>query len=231
MVLLRLRAAGRGHPADALEAGAEPDELAGWVERLASCPVGDLDEELLAKAFTACHSSAEVYRLEAIEKVFGSVGRAQAARRSPSWSRQMRANLAGVWRQPAEQEKKKTKRKQKDIQAEVLRGYEVARGVIEDGLEKFPDHWALLAGPGGAPARREQLPPGAEQVVRLLRSAAQAFAEFRRAAELYAKAVRGARRRTSRPRRSTSSGSPPAWARATSADHRGEAARPGRSRR
>ena len=32
-----------------------------------------LDEELLAKAFTTCHSQAEVYHLDAIEKVFGAL--------------------------------------------------------------------------------------------------------------------------------------------------------------
>ena len=36
--------------------------------------IGELDEELLVKAFTACHSSAEVYRSAAIEKVFGPIG-------------------------------------------------------------------------------------------------------------------------------------------------------------
>ena len=50
----------------------------------------------------------------------------------------------GVWRQPAEQEKSKTKRREKDISAEVLRGYEVARAVIDRGLAKHPDDWALV---------------------------------------------------------------------------------------
>ncbi len=47
-------------------------ELAGWVTRLKKLPIGDdLDESLLANAFTASHSVAEVYRIEAIETVFG----------------------------------------------------------------------------------------------------------------------------------------------------------------
>src|SRR5262245_34915961 len=45
-------------------------ELAGWIQRLRKLPCGEPNEELLAKAFTTSHSSAEVYRLEAIEKVF-----------------------------------------------------------------------------------------------------------------------------------------------------------------
>src|SRR5205085_11062680 len=43
-----------------------------------------------------------------------------------------------------EQEKKKTNRKQKDIETEVRRGYGVALTTVENGLAKFPRHWALL---------------------------------------------------------------------------------------
>src|SRR5262249_54244882 len=46
-------------------------------------------------------------------------------------------------------QKQKTNRKKKDIEAEVLRGYAVARQSVADGLKKFPDHWALLAAAAG----------------------------------------------------------------------------------
>lgn len=117
-------------------------ELAALVKRLRALPLRELNEKLLAKAFTTCHSSAEVYRLDAIETVFRSlddVGPDTLA----ELSQQMRSNLIGVWRQPAEQRENQTKRKQKDIQAEVLRGYDVARAVIDRGLEKYPQHWSL----------------------------------------------------------------------------------------
>jgi hypothetical protein len=121
-------------------------ELAGWVTRIKKLPgrAGELDDEQVVHAFTACHSSAEVYKTEAIEKVFGPIGSLKP-RTLAGMAQQMRQNLAGLWRLPSEQEKNKTKRKKKDIQAEVLRGYEVARQTIEDGLKKFPNHWALLA--------------------------------------------------------------------------------------
>ncbi len=119
-------------------------ELAGWVARIKKLPIGDLDDELFVRAFTNCHSSAEVYKTEAIEKVFGPLGSLRP-RTLAGLAQQMRANLAGLWRIPAEQDKAKTKRKKQDIQAEVLAGYEVARKTIEDGLTKFPNHWALLA--------------------------------------------------------------------------------------
>jgi len=44
---------------------------------------------------------------------------------------------------PAEQEKKKTRRKLKDIQAEVLRGYAVASRVLTEAIEANPENWQL----------------------------------------------------------------------------------------
>jgi len=118
-------------------------ELAEVVKRLRALPLEDLDERLLTRAFTTCHSSAEVYRLEAIESVFGSLD-ALEPEILAELTQQMRANLAGVWRSPAEQQDKKTKRKQQDIQMEVLRGYEVCRKVTEAALKKYPEQWQLL---------------------------------------------------------------------------------------
>src|SRR5882724_2645417 len=73
----------------------------------------------------------------------------------------MRGNLSGAWRQPAVQDQNKTKRKEKNIRAEVLRGYELARAVIERGLPpEMPGALGARAGPGRGDARREQLPAG-----------------------------------------------------------------------
>ncbi|MEO0446604.1 MAG: hypothetical protein AAF191_11080, partial [Verrucomicrobiota bacterium] len=117
-------------------------ELAEVVERLRALPLRELDEERLANAFMVSHSSAEVYRLEAIEKVFGSVDDLEP-KTLAALTQRMRRNLAGVWRKPEEQKKQKTNRKQKDIEAEVLRGYQVCRSVVKTALEKHPDSWRL----------------------------------------------------------------------------------------
>jgi hypothetical protein len=117
-------------------------DLAGWVDRLRALKVGDLNEDLLTKAFTKCHSSAEVYRMEAIEKIFGSL-KAVKPRTLAGLAQQMRENLAGLWREVAVQNDKKTNRKPKDIQVEVLRGYDLARAVIDQGIKQFPEEWAL----------------------------------------------------------------------------------------
>ncbi|MBS0266393.1 MAG: hypothetical protein JSS02_30965, partial [Planctomycetes bacterium] len=101
------------------------EDLAGWVARIRKLPIKDLDESLLAKAFTTCHSTAEVYRLDALEKVFGAIDSLDP-KTLAQIVQQMRSNLVGVWRMPAQQEQAKTQRKQKDIEREVLRGYHVA---------------------------------------------------------------------------------------------------------
>lgn len=118
-------------------------DLSRWVAELRTLPIPAPDQQLLAKAFTTCHSSAEVYRLEAIRQVFGSLEGLEPSTLA-ALLEQMRGNLATVWRRPDVQEKAKTRRKQKDIEAEVIRGYEVAAAVVEDGLQRHPADWSLL---------------------------------------------------------------------------------------
>ena len=160
-------------------------ELAQLVKRLRALPLEKLNEELLANAFTTCHSSAEVYRLEALERVFGSlddIGPQTLA----ELSQQMRSNLIGVWRQPALQKDKQTNRKKKDIQSEVLRGYDVARTVIDRGLTKYPEHWSLqlakVALEHDENNYRSQLAPDSK----FSENRNNTFAGFEKAAELYA---------------------------------------------
>ncbi|QDV37512.1 hypothetical protein [Tautonia plasticadhaerens] len=118
-------------------------ELAGWIRRLESLPIEGIDERLLANAFTTSHSKAEVYRLEDIEDVFGPVDGLEP-KTMALLIQQMRDNLNGIWRLPATQEDSKTRRRERDIRAEVLRGYEVARAVVDRGLNQWPGHHALI---------------------------------------------------------------------------------------
>ena len=119
-------------------------ELASWVKRLQALPLNsELDEELLVKAFMTCHSVAEVYDIEDIELVFGAWGAIESGTMA-SLIQKMRANLSGTWREPNVQRDAKTKRKKSDIQAEVVRGYSVAKRVLDRALEQYPGDWQLL---------------------------------------------------------------------------------------
>jgi len=163
-------------------------ELAGWVARLRKLPIRELDEKLIARAFTACHSSAEVYRLDAIEAVLGKFD-ALKPETLAEMAQQMRTNLAGLWRAPATQDQNKTKRKEKDIRAEVFRGYEVARSVVDRGLEKHAGEWSLTLARAALMLDenryRQEIDPNAE----FSRHRNEALAEFRRAAQQYATRV------------------------------------------
>lgn len=119
------------------------EELSGWLTRIKKLPIEELDEQLLTQAFRAVHSQAEVYRLDAMEKVFGGVETLKP-KTLAELIQNMRGNLLSVWRAPAVQKQAGTNRRKKDIEAEVQRGYAVARTVLEEGLQKYPDHWAML---------------------------------------------------------------------------------------
>lgn len=118
-------------------------ELSDYVARLRELPIGGVDPKLLTSAFVAAHSSAEVYRLETIENVFGDVKELDPLVLGDLIGR-MRTNLATVWRRPAVQEAAKTRRSQKQMLEQVDRGYDTALTLAEESLATKGRHWALL---------------------------------------------------------------------------------------
>lgn len=163
-------------------------ELADWVGRLKKLPLGEMEERLLARAFTSCHSVAEVYDLGAIESVFGPVGDLEPETLA-ELVQQMRANLVGVWRAPAVQDQAKTKRREKDIRAEVMRGYDVARSVLEGALAKHPENWKLALAKASVMHDENDYKHEAELSTDFVPARKAAMEEFAKAAELYAKAL------------------------------------------
>lgn len=118
------------------------EELQGWVDRIRAMELEELDENLLANAFTTCHSSAEVYDLDRVKSVFGDLGNLKP-KTIAAICEKMRANLATNWRNIRNQEEKKTKRRQPEVQQEVLRGYNVASELAKEALQSSPDNWQL----------------------------------------------------------------------------------------
>ena len=163
-------------------------ELGGWVKRLRALPVGSLNETMLAEAFVKTHSQAEVYRLQAMETVFGPLEGMDPSTLA-SLMQTMRTNLGTVWRAPKVQQDAKTNRTDKDIQAEILRGYTTALDALEPALAAHPDHWGL---------RLAHATVGFDQITyeNSLQAASEftarrdaVFLEFKTAAELYARAL------------------------------------------
>ena len=118
-------------------------ELADYVARLRALPMEPVDPGLLTEAFVAAHSLAEVYQLETIEAVFGDVAALDPVVLGQLIGR-MRMNLATVWRTPAVQQQAKTRRSQKEMLAEVARGYATAIQLAQDSLVTRGRHWSLL---------------------------------------------------------------------------------------
>lgn len=117
-------------------------ELSGWIERIRKMPIKDVDEQLLANAFTTCHSSAEVFRIEAVKDVFGDL-KDLKPETIAAICQKMRVNLSSNWRDVRTQEAKQTNRREPEVQQEVLRGYAVARTLAEEALSTSPESWQL----------------------------------------------------------------------------------------
>ena len=117
-------------------------ELQKWVDRIRAMEIEDLDEKLLADAFTTCHSSAEVYDLARVKSVFGDLGNLKP-KTVAAICEKMRQNLASNWRDIRKQEEKKTNRRAPEVQQEVLRGYRVASELVKEALKSSPENWQL----------------------------------------------------------------------------------------
>ncbi|GAA5483225.1 hypothetical protein [Haloferula sargassicola] len=118
-------------------------ELAGLVEKIRGL---DLDEDFsvpLAEAFISSHSQAEVWRVEAIESVFGKSDQLDAPVTAALVER-MRLNLCKLWPDPKLQQAYKTQRKDKELQEQIFHGYAAAIGLVEKALARRPkDPWRL----------------------------------------------------------------------------------------
>ena len=118
------------------------EELQIWVDRIRDLNLEELNENLLANAFTTCHSSAEVYDLEQVKSVFGDLGKLKPQTISAICER-MRSNLGANWRDIRNQEAKKTNRREPEVQQEVLRGYRVAIELASEAIKSSPENWQL----------------------------------------------------------------------------------------
>jgi hypothetical protein len=166
--------------------------LGSWVERLRQLPIGGVDQKLLTEAFVAAHSSAEVYRLETIERVFGDVGALDPVLLGELLGK-MRTNLATVWRLPAVQEREKTRRSQRETLEEVARGYATALQVAQQALQQRGQHWALLVVVASILHDQNNFSRELQRDSNFAEVRKKAFELFGAAAEHYAQVVDGLR--------------------------------------
>ena len=118
------------------------NELADWVTRIRKLPIDDVEEQLLADAFTNCHSSAEVFELDRFRDVFGDLSKLKPETIG-AITQKMRASLSANWRDIRTQEQKQTNRREPEVQQAVLDGYRTASTLIKESLQSSPDNWQL----------------------------------------------------------------------------------------
>lgn len=160
-------------------------ELSDIVKRLANLVEKDLDEKLLVKAFVTCHSTAEVYELKEIERVFGPVAEMKPETIA-ELATKMRTNLATMWRDAKLQKDKKTKRKKNEIEQEVIDGYELAQRLVRDALKKNNDEWSLVTTQAELLHDENNYRAGLKNSSEFSPRRKQAMELFRKASELYA---------------------------------------------
>lgn len=161
-------------------------ELASWVDRLRKLPIGGVDEKLLGQAFITAHSSAEVYKLETMERVFGDLGKLDPVLLGELLSK-MRTNLATVWQRPDVQEQNKTRRSEKEMLAEVAAGYATALEVARRVMTTQGEHWALLSLSAAILHDQNNFQKQQKRDSKFAEARRAAFSTFERAAEDYVK--------------------------------------------
>ena len=148
--------------------------------------LGPLDEKAVVSAFAASHSQAEVFRVSDIEKVLGPPDTLRVDTLA-ELLQAMRERLARQWRLPAVQQQAKTKRTDKDIAAELARGYELVLGLTERAVTKLPGEWRLWTVRGAALFDFAEYEYGKEVALSIYTEKRdKAFAMFEKAAKLYA---------------------------------------------
>jgi hypothetical protein len=159
-------------------------ELKTIIDRIRALPIEPLDDKLLARAFTTCHSEAEVYQLESFENVFGSID-SLAPDTIAGVAHTMRENLAGKWRSVKLQEQMQTKRKAPEIQQEVVNGYLAALRIVDQSLRKHPENWQLTTARACLLFDQNAYDSSVQKSSEFSDRRDRAFACFRKAAEQY----------------------------------------------
>jgi hypothetical protein len=148
-----------------------------------------LHEQLLASAFDACHSPAEIYREEDIAQVFGNIDSMPPAL-AMQLASTMRTKLVSQWAKPETQTDAGTQRTDKDLVAEILRGYGLAKKIAAAAEKQAPQVPQIVMLEATLCFDEAEFQYGQKADLKTyagLRDSA--FAAYRKAGELYAKAA------------------------------------------
>jgi hypothetical protein len=174
-------------------------ELSDILARLRRLPIGGLDDDALVAAFGQAHSPAEVFDQEEVEAVFGPVSGLKSETLF-SLLQSMRQRLAGQWRSARVQQDAKTRRNDKEIEAEVVRGYTLVSRLVDTALERQPDDWRLHHAKAAILYDWAEFDYGKKVDLALyVAKRDNAFATFERAASLYSSHLPEPKDQTAQP--------------------------------
>jgi hypothetical protein len=150
-----------------------------------------IDPALVVQSFMTLHSGAEVYQIEDIEAIFGPPEK-MARDELLNLLGGMRSRLQEQWRDPKAQQQAGTNRTEQETKDEVSRGYRTALELAKRGIRAEDGDWAAFITRGQLFFDVSQYE--FDRKVKLseyvnLRD--EAFASFRKAAEIYAAKLPG----------------------------------------
>src|SRR5262245_8754839 len=113
----------------------------------------------------------------------------------------MRERLASQWRQVRVQQEAKTQRNDKQIDAEVRRGYDIVIQLLDRGLQRSPNNWSLNLARAAAYFDLAEFQYGKKVDLAIyVEKREEAFKGFARAATLYAEALPGIEEKEQSPK-------------------------------
>lgn len=178
-----------GIPLTRLRQNNNVGEFKKLLEKLRSMTPDPLDPTVIVQGFMAIHSGAEVYRINDIEAIFGPAEKMEVNELMQLVSG-MRGKLKEQWQDPKTQQGAGTNRTEKEIKDEVSRGYQTALDLLKRGLSPEKADWKqyIIRGQLFFDASEFEF---ARQIKLsdYVNLRDDAFASYRKAAELYARTV------------------------------------------
>lgn len=166
-------------------------EFKGLLESLRALSPEPLDPAILVQGFMAIHSGAEVYQVEDIEAIFGPAEKMEVNELMQLVSG-MRGKLKEQWQDDKTQKASSTNRTEKEIKDEVSRGYRTALDLLKRGLSPEKADWKqfIIRGQLFFDASEFEF---ARQIKlsEYVNLRDEAFASYRKAADIYASGVAG----------------------------------------
>lgn len=166
--------------------------LARIMQLLRDNDVVPTNHDELVSAFGASYGTAEIYKLEDIERVFGPFGEMSDSLFA-SIVKNMSSNLSGQWRDMAVQRKAATNRRQADLLEMIRQGYSYVIQLIDKRLETDPKDWRALSAAGTLLSdwadyeyfQTLTLESGADRMKAYKEKNSKAYEYFRQSAEVY----------------------------------------------